>query len=151
LLQTWYQGLSSLAPDAAMGRRFWQQLMTVRTAVNKAMEAQRAAGALRGSLDAAVTLYCSADLHASLHALGDELRFVLITSAATLLPLDVADADAVSTELPELRLQIAVAIEEKCERCWHRSADVGHSTVHVTLCGRCIENIEGAGERRLYA
>ena len=56
-----------------------------------------------------------------------------------------------STELPELRLEIAAAGEEKCERCWHRSTDVGHSTVHPTLCGRCIENIDGAGERRLYA
>ncbi len=134
-----------------MGRTFWQQLMAVRTAVNKAMEVQRAAGALRGSLDAAVTLYCAADLYASLHTLGDELRFVLITSAATLLPLDAAGADAVSTELPELRLQIAVAAEEKCERCWHRSPDVGHSTEHPTLCGRCIENVDGDGERRHFA
>jgi isoleucyl-tRNA synthetase len=151
LLQQWYQGLSSLAPDAAMGRTFWQQLMAVRTAVNKAMEAQRAAGALRGSLDAAVTLYCSDELHASLCALGNELRFVLITSAATLLPLAAAPTDAMATELPDLRLHIAAAAEEKCERCWHRSADVGHSTAHPTLCGRCIENIDGAGERRDYA
>ncbi len=151
LLQQWYQGLPTMAPDEAMGRLFWQQVMTVRAAVNKAMETQRTAGALRGSLDAAVTLYCSADLHERLLSLGDELRFVLITSSATLLPLDAAGADAVSTELPELRLQITVAGDEKCERCWHRSADVGHSTVHPTLCGRCIENIDGAGERRLYA
>ncbi len=88
LLQQWYQGLHSLSPDEAMGRTFWQQLMAVRAAVNKAMETQRAAGVLRGSLDAAVTLYCSADLHEILRALGDELRFVLITSAATLLPLE---------------------------------------------------------------
>jgi len=151
LLQQWYQGLASLAPDAVMGRTFWQQLMAVRTAVNKAMEAQRAAGALRGSLDAAVTLYCSADLHASLQALGDELRFVLITSAATLLPFDAAGSDAVSTELPELLLQIVVATEEKCERCWHRRLDVGHHTKHPTLCGRCIENVDGDGERRHFA
>jgi isoleucyl-tRNA synthetase len=151
LLEQWYQALPSVAPNEAMGRLFWQQLMAVRTAVNKAMEAQRAAGVLRGSLDAVVTLYCSADLHASLHALGDELRFVLITSAATLLPLDAAGADAVSTEMPELRLQISVAGEEKCERCWHRCPDVGHSTAHPTLCGRCIENIDGAGEMRQFA
>ena len=149
--QQWYQGLASLAPDAAMGRAFWQQLMAVRTAVNKAMEAQRAAGTLRGSLDAAVTLYCSHEMHASLHALGEELRFVLITSAATLLPLAAAGVDAVCTELPELRVQVGVAGEEKCERCWHRSADVGHSTAHPTLCGLCVENIDGDGERRDFA
>lgn len=150
-LEQWYQGLQSLAPDAAMGRTFWQQLIAVRAAVNRAMEVQRSGGALRGSLDAAVTLYCSTELHESLSALGDELRFVLITSAATLLPFETADASAVSTELPELRLRIVVATEEKCERCWHRRPDVGHSTVHPTLCGRCIENVDGVGERRQYA
>ena len=151
MLAQWYQGLQSLSSDDAMGRLFWERLMSVRTAVNKAMEAQRAAGVLRGSLDAAVTLYCSPDLYESLRALGDELRFVLITSAAILMPLDAAGADAVSTDLPDLRLVIAVADEEKCERCWHRSQSVGKSAVHPTLCGRCIENIDGDGERRQYA
>ena len=151
MLAQWYQGLQSLSSDDAMGRLFWERLMSVRTAVNKAMEAQRAAGVLRGSLDAAVTLYCSPDLYESLRALGDELRFVLITSAAILMPLDAAGADAVSTDLPDLRLVIAVAEEEKCERCWHRSQSVGKSAVHPTLCGRCIENIDGDGERRQYA
>ena len=106
---------------------------------------------MRGSLDAAVTLYCSPELHEVLRALDDELRFVLITSAATLLPLDAAGPDAVGTELPGLRLQIAVAAEEKCERCWHRSPSIGHSAAHPGLCDRCVENIEGDGERRLFA
>ena len=83
-----------------MGRMFWQRMMAVRTVVNKAMEVQRAAGTLRGSLDATVTLYCADELRETLLALGDELRFVLITSAATVLPLSAAGADAVTTELP---------------------------------------------------
>jgi isoleucyl-tRNA synthetase len=87
----------------------------------------------------------------SLSALGDELRFVLITSAATLMPLSAADADAVSTETTDLKLKITVVPDEKCERCWHRSPDVGQSEVHSALCSRCIENIDGNGERRQYA
>ena len=151
MLEQWYGGLQSLSADDAMGRTFWQRMMAVRAAVNKAMEAQRAAGVLRGSLDAEVTLYCSTQLSEALLALGDELRFVLITSAATVQPLDTAGADAVSTELPELRLQITVAADEKCERCWHRSPSVGHGTAHSTLCDRCIENVDGEGERRHFA
>ncbi|MEZ5503946.1 MAG: isoleucine--tRNA ligase [Halioglobus sp.] len=151
LLEQWYVGLQALAPEENMGRAFWEKVMTVRAAVNKAMEAQRSAGALRGSLDAAVTLYCAPDLLATLRTLGEELRFVLITSDATLAPLDAAVTDAVATEMPELRVQIAQAGQEKCERCWHRRADVGQHAAHPTLCGRCIENIEGEGERREFA
>lgn len=151
MLEQWYDGLQSLSPDDAMGRTFWQQMMEVRAAVNKAMEAQRAAGALKGSLDANVTLYCAPELRESLLALGDELRFVLISSAATVMPLDAAGDDAASTELPELQLQILMAPDEKCERCWHRSPSVSHSIAHPTLCGRCIENVDGEGEKRRFA
>ena len=112
---------------------------------------QRAAGSLKGSLDAAVTLYCAAPLRETLSALGDELRFVLITSAATLQPLEAADAAATATELPELRLGIAASAAQKCERCWHRSADIGEHARHPTLCGRCVENVDGDGERRQFA
>ena len=106
---------------------------------------------LRGSLDAAVSLYCSDALKKSLSALGDELRFVLITSEATLLPLEEAGADSASTELPDLRVLVIPAPDEKCGRCWHRRPEVGQSPVHPTLCGRCIENIDGDGEKREYA
>jgi isoleucyl-tRNA synthetase len=151
LLELWYDGLQNLSSDDAMGRIFWQRMMAVRTAVNKAMEVQRAAGALRGSLDATVTLYCADELREMLLALGDELRFVLITSAATVLPLSAAGVDVVTTELPELQLQIAPSTDEKCERCWHRTPAVGLIPAHPTLCERCIENVDGEGERRRFA
>ena len=134
-----------------MGRDYWQQMMAVRTAVNKEMETQRAAGVLRGSLDARVSLYCSAGLQQQLQSLGDELRFVLITSAASLAPLASAPIDAAETELADLRLQVAVATDEKCERCWHRCPEVGQIVAHPTLCERCVENIDGDGEQRRFA
>jgi isoleucyl-tRNA synthetase len=151
MLAQWYEGLQSLSPGASMGREYWQQLMSVRAAVNKEMESQRAAGVLRGSLDASVSLYCSDALKKSLSALGDELRYVLITSEATLFPQEGAAAESASTELPDLRVLVVPASADKCERCWHRRSEVGESPTHPTLCGRCIGNIDGDGEQREYA
>jgi isoleucyl-tRNA synthetase len=150
-LSQWFEGLSTLAGDETMGREYWQQLMSVRAAVNKEMENQRAAGALRGSLDAEITLYCSPELHQSLMALGEELRFALITSGAELATLDSAPEGAAETEIAGLRLAVMVSDQEKCERCWHRRPDVGASEVHPGLCGRCIVNVDGEGEHRRYA
>ena len=150
MLAQWYLGLQMQAQDEAMGAQYWQQVMSVRTAVNKEMEIQRAAGSLKGSLDAAVSLYCAADLQASLQALGDELRFALITSSATLQPLESAPDDAAATEVPGLLVQVSVATDEKCERCWHRRPEVGQISAHPTLCGRCVENIDGDGESRSF-
>ncbi|MAT92356.1 MAG: isoleucine--tRNA ligase [Halioglobus sp.] len=150
-LAQWYEGLEPLPADADMGADFWQTVMDVRAEVNREMESRRAAGQLRGSLDAGVTLYCDGDLHATLAALGDELRFPLITSAAQLLPLDAADEDAVATGMDGLRLRVTALQQDKCERCWHRREDVGSLPAHPTLCGRCVENVDGDGELRRYA
>ena len=150
-LVEWYQGLARLSGDEAMGRVFWGQLQSVRDAVNKEMEVRRAAGDLRGSLDADVTLYCTPDSLVQLESLGDELRFVLITSDAVLAALDDAPDSAAATELDGLRLEVKVSANEKCERCWHRRADVGTDAAHPTLCTRCVTNVEGEGEQRRYA
>ena len=150
LLQQWYRGLQNLAPNAAMGRNFWQQSWSCARQSTRRWRHSARLEVLRGSLDAAVTLYCASRPAETLRSLGDELRFVLITSKATLMPLAAAGADAVSTDLPELRLLITVATDEKCERCWHRSPEVGLNTLHATLCGRCIENVDGTGERRQF-
>jgi isoleucyl-tRNA synthetase len=150
-LVEWYQGLQEMAAGESLGRDYWQEMMAVRAAVNKEMEAQRAAGHLRGSLDAQITLYAEPALLEQLNMLEDELRFVLITSAATLEPLAAATAEAADTELAGLRLQVRASTQEKCERCWHRRPDVGQAVDHPTLCGRCIENVFGDGEQRRFA
>lgn len=150
-LEQWYEGLQPIAEDASMGRGYWQQLMAVRDAVNKEMEAKRAAGELRGSLDAEVTLFASGELKQQLEALGDELRFVLITSGARVLPSSEAPESSAQTEVEGLKLAIAVSEAEKCERCWHRSADIGEFAAHPTLCGRCVQNVDGDGEQRSFA
>ena len=111
----------------------------------------RNAKVLRGNLEAEVTLYADDSLRAALAQLGDELRFVLITSQATLAPLAEAGEQAVETEVPGLKLQIVKSDAAKCARCWHLRADVGSHAAHPDICGRCVENIEGAGEVRKHA
>ncbi len=126
-------------------------MIAVRDAVNRELENQRNQGVLKGGLDAAVTLYCSESLLESLEILDEELRFVLITSEATLATLDEEPAGAADTEVEGLALGVQPCEQEKCERCWHRREDVGTIEAHPTLCGRCVENIEGSGEHRRFA
>jgi isoleucyl-tRNA synthetase len=150
-LVEWADALPTLADDAAMGREYWARVQAVRDAVNREMEGRRAAGAIRGSLDAMVTIYCDEAVATDLEALGDELRFVLITSGARVAPLAEAPAEAAETELPGLKVHVEASTDEKCERCWHRRADVGSVAAHPTLCGRCVENVDGPGEQRRFA
>jgi len=150
-LATWYDGLFELDAEASLGRSFWQQVLSVKTAVNKQLENMRSAGVVKSGLATDVVLYVDADLQALLAQLGDELRFVLITSAARVEPLAAAVDDAVTTELAGLRLAIRVSEHAKCARCWHLREDVGQHADHPELCGRCVDNVDGDGEQRVYA
>ncbi|MDU4251162.1 isoleucine--tRNA ligase [Pseudomonas sp.] len=151
MLSTWYDGLSELPADAELDRTYWDEVMAAKAAVNKELENLRSAKTIGGNLQAEITLYAEDSLAKRLEKLGNELRFVLITSAATVAPLADAPADAVESELPGLKLKVVKSAHAKCGRCWHFRADVGSHTAHPELCGRCVENIDGAGEVRHYA
>jgi isoleucyl-tRNA synthetase len=125
-------------PDQALLAK-WAAIREVREAANKAIEDVRSAGGLGSSLQAEVLLGAPPETHALLASLGDALKFVLITSEATL-----AKAET-------LTLTVTPATAQKCERCWHYRDDVGSEAAHPTICGRCTSNLFGAGELRTIA
>jgi isoleucyl-tRNA synthetase len=167
-LATWYALPEALpADEVAPFMARWKSLAGLRDAVNDHLEAARQAGTIGGSLDAEVTLHArladNADRarHAELAALGDELRFALITSSATLVTLDAdaalpdgsaelawSDADGVAHRWA---IGVARSAHAKCPRCWHHRIDVGSDASHPELCGRCVSNAFGDGETRRFA
>jgi len=148
----WYEGLFGLEADEKMGNGFWDTLLTVRGEVNKVIEQARADKVLGGSLEAAVTLYADSDLAAKLNSLGEELRFVLLTSEAIVEDYAAAGAETQQSEiLKGLKVALRKASGEKCPRCWHYTTDIGKVAEHAEVCGRCVTNIAGAGEQRKFA
>jgi len=150
LLATHYQPLASV-PDDPRADADWQTIIDVRNEVAKQIEALRVAGKIGSALDANVELFVGGELHQKLESLGDELRFVLITSAASLGFLEQAGTDATDADIADLKISVSALTDEKCVRCWHRRPEVGTIAAHPELCSRCVENIDGNGERRLYA
>jgi isoleucyl-tRNA synthetase len=126
------------APDLALLAK-WTRIRELRDSVNKDIEALRADGKVGSSLQATVALEVTADDHAMLASLGQDLKFVFITSAIEL----------IAASAQSIRTKASSAI--KCERCWHYREDVGHDAAHPTICGRCTSNLYGAGEDRKFA
>ncbi|MBU1190823.1 MAG: isoleucine--tRNA ligase [Gammaproteobacteria bacterium] len=157
-LETWFElpemFLANESESKRYGMDFWKQTMAVRELVSKELEKLRVAGAIGSSLDAEVDLYCSTELHDLLKRLEDELRFAFITSYARVHPLTTPPEGAVKLELAsggELWVTAAPSAHAKCVRCWHHREDVGQHSEHPELCGRCVDNVAGDGERRRYA
>ncbi len=149
--ETWYQGLFELDATGPYDRGFWERVIEVRTVVGRQLEQLRSDGGIGSSLDAEVDLYCDGDLKETLEKLGDELRFVLITSYARVHPTADAPVDAVATGIAGLSLLATASPRQKCSRCWHHREDVGRDPAHPEICSRCVENIETAGESRRFA
>ena len=150
-LETWYEPLNNLSDIADFDQEYWDKVIAVREAIGKEMESLRVEGSIGSSLDAEVDLYCSDELYADLNKLGDELRFVLITSYARIHPLSEAPDNVVTTELESIKLFAAASEHAKCVRCWHHREDVGSYNDHPELCSRCVENVDGDGEPRSFA
>lgn len=148
---TWYNNFPAEDTSISLGQEFWQQAMAVRNCVNKHLESARAAGQIGSALDANVTLYCAPELHADLAKLDDELRFVLITSGAKLEAAENKPADLEDNEVSGLWISVAANEHKKCSRCWHHCSEIGSNSEHPEICDRCISNVAGDGEARLFA
>jgi isoleucyl-tRNA synthetase len=127
----------------------WDALIRVRETVAKELESLRDAGDIGSPLEAVVTVYANGVLRESLEALGDELRFVFITSEADVRPLGEAPKD--SNKDSGYRVTAGPSEHAKCIRCWHRREDVGSVDGHPEICGRCVSNVDGEGETRAFA
>lgn len=129
-------------PEMADGEALyadWEAIRAFRLSINKQIEAQRAAGVLGSSLQAELDIVAEPSLYALLAALEGDLKQVLIVSRATL------------TAGAATQVTVTASAHQKCERCWHWTAEVGTLPAHPTLCGRCVSNIDGEGECRTHA
>jgi isoleucyl-tRNA synthetase len=138
--------------DEAINSDDWRVIFLVKEAVNKALEEARRSDQVKGALDADLTLYAAPEIAQVLGKMGDELRFVTITSSAEVKPLEANGAGAgIETAMDGLRVDIRLSEADKCVRCWHHREDVGASAEHPELCSRCVVNVAGDGELRRFA
>lgn len=149
--EEYYDGLFSLDDNETLNDKFWSELLIIRNEVNKVLEQVRADKLIRNSLEASVTLYSDTKLAEILNCLGDELRFVLLTSQAKVIDITQAPVQAQDSELSGLKIIFQQAEGDKCPRCWHYATDIGREAEYSELCGRCVTNVAGNGEIRKFA
>ena len=134
--QLWYDVPTPTLNDISYDE--WQAILAVKDTVNKAMDDARSDKLISSNLTAKATISTHGETLNALTKLGDEARFVFITSDVEL-------------QQGENGVLITPADGQKCTRCWHIRTDVGTHDQHPELCGRCVENVDGQGEQRHFA
>ncbi len=137
-LEDWYQLEIEVNQDRLL---YWQSIISVRDEINKKLEQLRVDGEIGSPLDAEVDIYCNGEIYQQLEKLGDELRFILITSYARVNAEKDRIDEAKETDIKGLYVYATPSKHEKCIRCWHHREDVGSHKDHPELCGRCVKNI----------
>jgi len=150
-------------PEVAADDIDWPALINLRADVTRQLEGLREQGAIGAPLDAEVDVYCTAEQYPRFNALGEELRFLFITSAArvhtvtappegAVAALSAVTATSAATDAGVVSVWTSVKASNstKCVRCWHHRPDVGSNAQHPELCSRCAGNLEGPGETRRF-
>jgi isoleucyl-tRNA synthetase len=140
MFATWFEGLAPMPAAREAEAAALAQLLSIREAVTKVLEPMRADGKIGASLAAEVTVHADLPWLGSLAGMGEEARFLFITSRLDLL----------HTSDGPLQIEARASEHAKCIRCWHYCADVGSHPDDPELCGRCVENVNGTGETRRY-
>ena len=144
-LQSWYQNLQADYENNAI-----ETARLISPAIRKQMEIMRTNKVIGSSLETELAIYCEDKIYQSLHNLGDELRFVFITSDASIHPISKQPQDCIKA-VTGVMIKLSKSPHQKCTRCWHRRTDVGNNQKHPELCSRCVENVAGDGEKREFA
>jgi isoleucyl-tRNA synthetase len=131
-----FHDIPAAALDDAAIRR-WEDIRQVRDLAAKKIEEQRESKAIGSSLAAELDIQADDPVYASLASLGEDLRYVFITSRASISRVQGAG----------VTVAVQPSQHAKCDRCWHYRADVDPAG----LCGRCRSNLDGAGEPRSHA
>ena len=112
----------------------WAEVRRVRRVVTGALEVERTAKVIGASLEAAPTVYVTAQTALLLETVDfDDL---CITSGITVSTDPAPDGAFRLDDVADVAVQFDRAMGEKCQRCWKILPDVGtHS--HAGVCGRC--------------
>ncbi|WP_150463656.1 isoleucine--tRNA ligase [Francisella sp. XLW-1] len=148
----WYTDLKSFNNQDELNLEFWAKIQEIRSEVNRILEIKRNEDVIKASLEAEIIIYADNDNYKLLEKLGNELRFLLISSKASLRAIEERTNNSIESNITGLNVEVNKIEEPKCERCWHRSATVGQNQEYQDICSRCIENITTEdGESREFA
>lgn len=148
----WYTDLKSFNDQDELNLDFWAKIQEIRSEVNRILEIKRNEDVIKASLEAEIIIYADNDNYKPLEKLGNELRFLLISSKASLRTIEEKTNDSIESNITGLNIEVNKIEEPKCERCWHRSATVGQNQEYQDICSRCVENITTEdGESREFA
>jgi len=116
----------------------WDNFLSIREEVTKAIEQARTGKIVGHSLDAEVIISAKSELFDQLKEFSQDLRQLFIVSNVKLVQDDLSDVYE-SELFEDLKIKVSKASGKKCERCWVYDYSVGQSSKYPGVCERCSD------------
>ncbi|MFI4819128.1 MAG: isoleucine--tRNA ligase [Enterobacterales bacterium] len=150
LLEEWYNGLYCFEKKNKFNNNFWKIIIKIRNETNKIIEVSRIKKIINSSLESCITLYVKSYLYNILKELGNELKFIFLTSKLILSDYNNSDINSIKCEnIKGLKISLYKIKGKKCPRCWHFESNINYKK-YSEICKRCVLNTLGSGEKRKF-
>ncbi|HON96314.1 MAG TPA: class I tRNA ligase family protein, partial [Deltaproteobacteria bacterium] len=117
----------------------WVRILVLRQEVSKVLEVARREKVIGHPLDSDVRLKADGETLEFLKSVEPLLEDVFICSKVE---VSKGDGPFIESEnFSQLGIEAAKAPGAKCPRCWHYREDIGKSSTHPEICGRCAEQL----------
>jgi isoleucyl-tRNA synthetase len=123
-------GDKSIPEEDAQQQQDWTTLLAAREQAMKALEEERNSKRIGKSLEAQLVITAADSAYSVLARFKDQLRYLFIVSAVTLVQGSGNGSGGVHVEVKK-------ADGAKCDRCWNYSVHVGEDKTYPTICERC--------------
>ena len=127
---------------------FWDNLFLLRGEINVILEKYRKLRLIGSSLDACIDIFCNLKWYNMLFSVRYELHFFLIVSKVNIKLFLEKNSSFESLSIFGVHVKVKNIKAKKCERCWQRVFDM--KDMHISVCSRCLDNLYGLGENRIY-
>ncbi|QCI17403.1 isoleucine--tRNA ligase [Buchnera aphidicola (Aphis helianthi)] len=148
--EEWFDKLFDLNINTVFNHQFWNEIIAIKNEINKFIEEEIKNKQINNSLEASIILYVRPEIKEKLNLLGDELKFIFLTSHVVVENYDVAPKNTKTSLLfSKFKISLKKSKEKKCQRCWHYNISNLNQNNHE-ICTRCISNTQGNGEKRIF-
>ncbi len=122
----------------------WEQIVSIRNEVTKALEKARADKMIGHPLDAEINLSLGENFEL-FNSYKEDLRDIFIVSNVNIFENEKFEDAYDSEEIESLSIKVKKADGDKCARCWVYDKSVGSNSKHPTACNRCVSSLETLG------
>ncbi|QCI23704.1 isoleucine--tRNA ligase [Buchnera aphidicola (Macrosiphoniella sanborni)] len=149
--EEWFDKLFYLKKDDIFNYGFWNDIFKLKNEINKFIEDKIKNKIINNSLEAAIILYVSNSYLEKLKILGEEIKFIFLTSSVEIKRYDTAPLNITKNQnIDQLKIDLYKIQGEKCPRCWHYFSFSENNIKNSNICHRCILNTMGNGEERIF-